>query len=293
MKNRFLLALCSLLFVSVISFNGTTVDAATAKKKVSIKYAGGNYYGEVKNGKPNGKGTMQWGANKTYSGDWVDGKRSGYGKFVNKTEYADDGFVPPRITTTKTIYNGQWKSDKQNGEGYLLAGDDGPVSQFFSSVEKGTFKNNAFIKGYTREEQGLYYLTYGYKDSNTKLEIDVASDFFDRDASFRENKTFRKTTSGIEGYSQVTYTTIDKKGNKNGISYNINTEFTEVYNAGVPQIREFEVIKTVNGKIKDKYSPDGEIEVLTAKSQILKIISLHASGLDKVDALAKGFTRGF
>ena len=160
MKSRLLLAICLLLFVSLISFNGTIVDAATATKKVSIKYAGGSYYGEVKNGKPHGKGTMQWGTSKSYSGDWVDGKRSGNGNYVNKELYADNGFEPPRITTTKTIYNGQWKNDKKDGEGYLLVGDDGPNSSVLNLVNKGTFKNDVFIKGYTRYKSGLFYLTY-------------------------------------------------------------------------------------------------------------------------------------
>ncbi|MFB5267818.1 hypothetical protein ACE41H_13640 [Paenibacillus enshidis] len=44
------------------------------------------YYGEVKDGKPHGKGTMKWSNDKSYSGNWVAGQRSGSGKCVNLYE---------------------------------------------------------------------------------------------------------------------------------------------------------------------------------------------------------------
>ncbi|ASA25641.1 hypothetical protein B9T62_35870 [Paenibacillus donghaensis] len=44
---------------------------------------GASYYGEVKNGKPSGKGTMIWSKSKSYSGEWIEGKRSGYGKYIS------------------------------------------------------------------------------------------------------------------------------------------------------------------------------------------------------------------
>lgn len=72
--------LLTIILISGLFVIPTQTEAAT--KKVSLKLSSGaTYYGEVKNGKPNGKGTAKWGESKLYSGDWVDGKRQGQGKY--------------------------------------------------------------------------------------------------------------------------------------------------------------------------------------------------------------------
>jgi hypothetical protein len=44
------------------------------------KYANGSRYeGELKNGKPHGKGTYYYNDGNKYTGDWVDGDMSGQG----------------------------------------------------------------------------------------------------------------------------------------------------------------------------------------------------------------------
>ena len=60
---------------------------------------GGNYFGESKNGKPNGQGTMTLPDGTKYIGEWKDGKPNGQGteittdgsKFVG--EFKDDSFL--------------------------------------------------------------------------------------------------------------------------------------------------------------------------------------------------------
>jgi len=79
---------------------------------------GGNYFGESKNGKPNGQGTMTLTDGTKYIGEWKDGKPNGQGteiitdgsKFVG--EFKDDSFL------NGTFYDkeGNIKSKMLNGK---------------------------------------------------------------------------------------------------------------------------------------------------------------------------------
>ena len=76
----------------------------------TLKYDDGStYIGEVRNGKPNGKGFItgrpgsKW-AGRSYDGDWVDGKIHGFGVYKN---------------LSGDIYAGQWKFDKAHGKGFM------------------------------------------------------------------------------------------------------------------------------------------------------------------------------
>lgn len=118
----------------------STVQAAAAKEHIQLS-GSTTYYGEVKDGVPHGKGTIKWSSSKQYSGDFVNGKREGTGKYIN--EYVSEG------ERHKVVYSGSWKQDQMNGEGKLtekVTQEDGTVR--WHELQTGTFKNGKLQKGY-------------------------------------------------------------------------------------------------------------------------------------------------
>ena len=62
----------------------------------------GNYVGELKDGKPHGKGTYIWKNGTKYEGEWKDGERYGQGRFT---------------FTGGSMYVGEFKDGKKHGQG--------------------------------------------------------------------------------------------------------------------------------------------------------------------------------
>lgn len=129
----------SLIAASLAPLPGS-VDAASAKEWIQISERT-SYYGEAANGQPNGRGTIKWGNGKQYSGEFMNGKRTGNGKYIN--EYQVDG------ETHKVVYTGRWNNDKMDGEGTLthkVTLPDGSVR--WNQIQKGTFQAGVFQSGY-------------------------------------------------------------------------------------------------------------------------------------------------
>lgn len=129
----------SLIAASLTPLPGS-VDAASAKEWIQISERT-SYYGEAANGQPNGRGTIKWGNGKQYSGGFMNGKRTGNGKYIN--EYQVDG------ETHKVVYTGRWNNDKMDGEGTLthkVTLPDGSVR--WNQIQKGTFQAGVFQSGY-------------------------------------------------------------------------------------------------------------------------------------------------
>lgn len=152
-----------LVLTLVIGFTLTANETQAASKKVSLKLSdGGTYYGEIKEGKPHGKGTARWSENKSFSGDWVNGKRSGAGKY-SLTVYLDS-------TVEKTIYNGQWANDRYNGQGTLyqsqIANDPEEAAwNKIIEINQGSFKQNKFVSGYSIRSSYMGNF-FKFEDSN-------------------------------------------------------------------------------------------------------------------------------
>lgn len=129
----------SLIATSLAPLPGS-VDAASAKEWIQISERT-SYYGETANGQPNGRGTIKWGNGKQYSGEFINGKRTGNGKYIN--EYQVDG------ESHKVVYTGRWNNDKMDGEGILthkVTLPDGSVR--WNQIQKGTFQAGVFQSGY-------------------------------------------------------------------------------------------------------------------------------------------------
>ncbi|MEC0124621.1 hypothetical protein [Paenibacillus pabuli] len=75
----------ALTIIALITLSLSSTPTEAASKKVRLELSdGATYYGEVLDGKPHGKGTARWGEFEVYSGDWVNGKRQGVGKYTYK-----------------------------------------------------------------------------------------------------------------------------------------------------------------------------------------------------------------
>ncbi|MDQ0722130.1 hypothetical protein QF049_003391 [Paenibacillus sp. W4I10] len=141
--------------------------AQAANEKTTLEYGNGaTYYGETKNGKPHGNGTMTWGKTKTYKGSWAQGKRSGHGVYKVITRGED--------SITESKYDGNWKSDKKDGQGKLETKEtslDGVMLRM--RVQSGTFAKNEWVTGYDVQHAAVAdppYL-FAYKDSKMSLKI--------------------------------------------------------------------------------------------------------------------------
>ncbi|WMT39022.1 hypothetical protein RE628_15990 [Paenibacillus sp. D2_2] len=153
-------ALISVPFIPASS----TAHAAAAKESVQIS-ENTQYYGEVSDGVPNGRGTIHWGDSKQYSGDFVNGMCEGNGKYIN--EYTQDG------EKHKVVYTGTWKQEKMDGKGTLthkIIQEDGEVR--WNEIQTGNFKNGVLQSGY----DVIHALadpdySFTYKNGNEKLEV--------------------------------------------------------------------------------------------------------------------------
>ncbi|MDO7905306.1 hypothetical protein Q5741_02620 [Paenibacillus sp. JX-17] len=158
------IALLSPLAAAVYSPASSSVYAAVKGTNLQMP-DGAAYYGEVKNGLPNGKGTMQWGPTKQYWGEWVNGKRSGQGKYIN--QYVMDG------EQHKIVYNGSWQKDKMQGQGTRtnkVTTSEGNVR--YNQIQTGTFSQNLWTNGY----EVIHAVadpdySFTYKNGNESLHI--------------------------------------------------------------------------------------------------------------------------
>lgn len=86
------------------------VDVDNGVRKGTLQLPEGRYEGEIRNGKPHGKGKIYYEASDSkermsYDGDWENGLRSGYGVLLYK-----DG----------RIYKGVWVNNSRSGKGTLF-----------------------------------------------------------------------------------------------------------------------------------------------------------------------------
>lgn len=159
-----LLSLAIAFVFGTASLGTDTAHAASKKEylKISDQVI---YYGQLKDGKPNGRGTMTWNMQKSYSGDWVDGKRTGTGKYVNN--YTIDGKV------FLITYNGAWKDDLKVGSGtYIVKTSDSNGAVASHKIQSGTFSNDQFVAGYSvAHSTADPPYSFNYKDSKLFIQL--------------------------------------------------------------------------------------------------------------------------
>jgi hypothetical protein len=87
-----------------------------------------DYTGLTKNGTPNGNGTMTWKNGSNYTGQWIDGMKSGFG-LIN---YFGDPF-------NGESYQGYWKNDMKNGFGTYIHSKNSTNVKYEGNYKVRTF----------------------------------------------------------------------------------------------------------------------------------------------------------
>lgn len=189
MKKRTYLAIGLGLSIFLGMANGDIqgVEAAGNKEALQISPSV-KYYGEVKDGQPHGKGSIQWGPNKYYSGDWVNGKRSGTGKYVNS--YYVNSYISEGKEQVKVVYNGSWSDDVRSGEGIgtektTLSSGEVRVNMY----QAGMFKADQLVKGYT-VMQALADPPFSFNYKNGDMSLQIYGDNQDINKSWMKGNTF-------------------------------------------------------------------------------------------------------
>ncbi|AUS27887.1 hypothetical protein C1A50_3723 [Paenibacillus polymyxa] len=129
------------LISGALLVNIPAANAAATKELLQLS-GQATYYGEVENGQPHGRGTIKWSEYKQYSGDFVNGKRSGTGKYINQYTDADGQHH-------KVVYSGTWSNDTISGKGTQtdkVTQTDGTIRS--NEIQVGTFQNNGLQNGY-------------------------------------------------------------------------------------------------------------------------------------------------
>ncbi len=127
---------------SGLSVSSHPLQAQAASMPIASQEAGTTYSGDLQNGLPQGKGKLEWGSNKWYVGEFMQGKRSGSGKYFN--EYVDKDGQKHRL-----VYNGSWNHDQMNGPGTRTEQVTDASGQFLlNKIETGAFVDNAWASGY-------------------------------------------------------------------------------------------------------------------------------------------------
>lgn len=117
--------------------------------KDTLKWFGGSYTGQLKDGVPHGQGKIELPDNKSYHGTWVMGKPEGYG----------------RLTSSEgAIYAGYFKSGKRHGIGVYQEPGGG--------IYAGKWQNGKLIKRTSKYEGYLYEL---FIKNNTCIETIASS----------------------------------------------------------------------------------------------------------------------
>lgn len=126
---------------------------------------GGRYYGETRDGRFHGEGTIIWENGSRYEGGFVDGLSEGDGRY-----YSEDG----------SVYEGEFVEGQFHGEGKLTTS--------VGEVYEGTWKEGFITQGVFRDDRGNEYVG-AFKDWRFHGEgehTDEAGNFYQ--GTFRENR---------------------------------------------------------------------------------------------------------
>lgn len=189
------------LMLAMMVFINSVSSASNLKKWLNI--GNSSYYGEVKNGRPHGKGTMKWDDGTTYSGDWINGMRSGTGTLKVKSL-----LIEGSIDT----HSGGWKNDKKNGYGLsttnMLTG---------SEVVSCIFKDDKYLYGSIMSS----YKNYIHFSNLTKNSDITNFIFYDTE----EAENYINSGGKVGQLAYLLSLKKEKMGMYTGIEYNYITDF--------------------------------------------------------------------
>ena len=137
---------------------------------------GDRYFGEMKDGKRNGRGKYYFYFGGCYDGEWKDDVREGYGTssdfmdYVYEGEWADNKYNGKGVLKNSDfMYNGEFKNGNPYGNGILYHADGtritGTFDEEFSGTAKAYYPNGERYEGDSvrenREGKGICYYPDG------------------------------------------------------------------------------------------------------------------------------------
>ncbi|MDE7390470.1 MAG: hypothetical protein K2M82_05980 [Lachnospiraceae bacterium] len=172
------------------------------------------YFGELKDGKRNGKGrTMMPNGNTAYEGGYLDDKRDGFGVYYYKTG--------------KISYAGEWSNNRRNGVGVEFVPSD-------NSLYVGGWENNCPVGMGAKFDSNGNLSFAGYWDSGTKDGLGITynpkngSLFVSRwEEDVMSNRGTLFDENGI-----LTYNGTVKKGKRHGYGTSYDERGQVVYSGG-------------------------------------------------------------
>jgi len=175
----------------VLLSNELFAEISVEENKVHHLKNGDKYEGELKDGKPHGKGIYYYANGDKYEGEYKDNKRNGKGVYYYANgnryegEYKDDKRNNKGILyyANGSKYEGEYKDDEINGKGifYYTNGDryegeykDGKMSGKGIFYKANGDRYEGEYKGDEKNGKGIYYCANGnryegeYKDNKKK-----------------------------------------------------------------------------------------------------------------------------
>ena len=195
------------------------------------------YSGELCNGIPWGIGTMTWTYHATYHGSWIDGKKSGFGKYTLEQNFgaktdlenakslsSHDNSLGSKLLTTENFQNSQEKNDNQDSPDneHSVENKDSfeYTNSFYNSTQNdnGTFKdihNLTFTESLQGNQQSnsekisiLLVLLNPESMKNYQYTIDdkMGSNIYNSRQDFRHDETdsySSEESQGVENLQQA------------------------------------------------------------------------------------------
>ena len=171
-------------------------------KKTIIFPDESKYVGEVKNGKPHGKGTLTYPEKGgKYVGQWKNGKFHGKGKLT----YSDGGIYVGEFKNGKCdgygdfkirgqIYSGNWKNGKRHGHGTLKQSGGGwhHDEEYTGEFRNGVYHGHGTLKEGDEEYTGEF--TNGYQTQDNQ---------HDKNKDNKTNKKIKYTFSYLKKHLDI------------------------------------------------------------------------------------------
>jgi len=193
-------------------------------RNITKKYEFGQYNGELRNDKREGKGQMHYNNGNIYEGEWKNDKIEGKGiyYFNNCDRYEGDFKAGKREGKGIMFYNdcdkyeGDWKNDKREGRGIMYYNNgnryegewksgnrEGKGIYYYNDGDsyEGDFKNDK------REGKGIYY----YNNGN-RYEGDWKDDKREGKGIFYFNNGSREMGDYLKGKKIGKHATLDMNG---------------------------------------------------------------------------------
>lgn len=146
-------------------YQGEWKDGKASGQGVFIDQQGSMYEGQWKNDQYHGKGTEQWNYNQiVYTGDFVDGQKTGKGKFEFDGNVYEGDFVDGKFhgkgkyyfSESGKIYEGKFKENNMHGRGKMTWAD--------GTYYDGEFKNGKTDGQGVRTYPNGDWVQGGFKD---------------------------------------------------------------------------------------------------------------------------------